>query len=80
MELEVYRHSTSHIMAHAVKKLFPEARLAIGPATSEGFYYDFDCDRTFTLEDLPVIEKKMKEIIKAKNPFQKKEFSKKEAI
>lgn len=67
-------------MAHAVKKLFPEARLAIGPATSEGFYYDFDCDRTFTLEDLPVIEKKMKEIIKAKNPFQKKEFSKKEAI
>lgn len=66
-------------MAHAVKKLFPEARLAIGPATSEGFYYDFDCDRTFTLEDLPVIEKKMKEIIKAKKPFIRKEISREEA-
>jgi threonyl-tRNA synthetase len=78
--LEIYRHSTSHIMAHAVKELYPDVKLAIGPATSDGFYYDFDCERTFTNEDLPTIEKKMWEIIKADRPFVKKELPKKEAI
>ncbi len=67
-------------MAHAVKELFPNAKLAIGPATSDGFYYDFDCEKTFTNEDLPVIEKKMQEIIKADRPFLRKELPKKEAM
>ncbi len=67
-------------MAHAVKILFPDARFAIGPSTSEGFYYDIDLDRKLTMEDLPVIEKKMKDLIKAKKTFVKKELSKKEAI
>ena len=49
---EIYRHSTSHVMAHAVKKLFPEVKLAIGPAIQEGYYYDFDLEKTFTPEDL----------------------------
>lgn len=77
---EIYRHSTSHIMAHAVKELFPEAKLTIGPATDEGFYYDFDIDRPFTLEGLIAIEKKMSEIIKKNNPFVRKTIHKKEAI
>lgn len=77
---EIYRHSTSHIMAHAVKELFPEAKLGIGPATEEGFYYDFDINRTFTLEDLQIIEKKMKEIIDKDNPFIRKIISRDEAI
>ena len=78
--LEIYRHSTSHIMAHAVKELYPDVRLAIGPATSDGFYYDFDCERTFTNDDLPMIEKKMLEIIKADRPFVRKEIPRKDAI
>lgn len=77
---EIYRHSTSHVMAHAVKTLFPDARLAIGPATAEGFYYDFDVDRTFTPEDLSMIEKKMSEIIQQNNPFVRRVVSRKEAI
>ena len=56
---QIYRHSTSHVMAHAVKKLFPEAKLAIGPAIQDGFYYDFDIEKTFTPEDLAAIEKEM---------------------
>jgi threonyl-tRNA synthetase len=77
---EIYRHSVSHIMAHAVKELFPEAKLAIGPAIEEGFYYDFDLERTFTPEDLSLIEKKMSEIIKRNNPFVRKVIPKEEAI
>ena len=77
---DTYRHSTSHIMAHAVKELFPEVKLAIGPAIEEGFYYDFDLDRPFTPEDLATIEKKMSEIIKQNNPFVRKVISRKEAI
>lgn len=67
-------------MAHAVKELFPDAKLAIGPATDEGFYYDFDIDRSFTPEDLALIEKKMSEIIKQDNPFVRKIVSRQEAI
>lgn len=67
-------------MAHAVKELFPQTKLAIGPAISDGFYYDLDCEHTITLEDLPEIEKKMKEIIKARRPFVKKALSKDDAL
>jgi threonyl-tRNA synthetase len=78
--LEIYRHSTSHIMAHAVKELFPDVKLAIGPATEEGFYYDFDRAEPFTPEDLDKIEKRMKEIIKKNSPFVRKELPRSEAI
>ena len=54
--IETYRHSTSHVMAQAVKRLFPKARLAIGPAIADGFYYDFDLDEHFTPEHLRKIE------------------------
>jgi threonyl-tRNA synthetase len=67
-------------MAHAVKELFPDVKLAIGPAISDGFYYDIDYDHSISQEDLPRIEKKMKEIIKANRPFIKKEMSKDDAI
>jgi threonyl-tRNA synthetase len=77
---DIYRHSTSHVMAHAVKELFPDAKLAIGPATDEGFYYDFDIDRTLTPEDISLIEKKMSKIIKANNPFVRRIIPRKEAI
>jgi len=67
-------------MAHAVKTLFPDAKLAIGPATDEGFYYDFDVERTFAPEDLSLIEKKMSEIIRQNNPFVRRVVSRQEAI
>lgn len=67
-------------MAHAVKTLFPDAKLAIGPATDEGFYYDFDVERTFTPEDLSLIAKKMSEIIQQNNPFVRRVVSRQEAI
>ena len=70
--LHVLRHSASHIMAQAVQYLFPHAKLAIGPATDTGFYYDFDLDEhTFTEEDLTKIEDKMKEILKQNLTFEK---------
>lgn len=78
--LEILRHSTAHIMAHAVKELFPQVKVTIGPAIEDGFYYDFDKDEPFTEEDLTKIERKMQEIIKARNPFTRKEISKEEAI
>ena len=59
------RHSTSHLMAQAVKALFPQAKVTIGPAIETGFYYDFDVDHPFTPEDLEKIEKKMQELAKA---------------
>jgi threonyl-tRNA synthetase len=76
---EVYYHSTSHIMAQAVKELFPQAKLAIGPAIKDGFYYDFDLDRSFTPEDMVVIEKKMEEIINRNLPLKRIEVSREEA-
>ncbi len=66
---EVYRHSAAHVLAQAVKRLFPEARLAIGPPIEEGFYYDFDVARPFTPEDLEAIEGEMQAIIKADYPI-----------
>lgn len=67
-------------MAHAVKEIFPAVKLAIGPATDEGFYYDFDIDRPFTPEDLVLIENKMKELIKKDNQFTRKTLPRKDAI
>ncbi|NTU43353.1 MAG: threonine--tRNA ligase, partial [Nitrospirales bacterium] len=78
--LEIYRHSTSHIMAHAVKDLFADVKVAIGPATADGFYYDFERDTPFTNEDLERIEKRMKELIKAGAPFVRKTMARTEAI
>jgi threonyl-tRNA synthetase len=77
---EVYWHSTSHLLAHAVKQLFPRARLAIGPAIEEGFYYDFDLDRPFTPEDLEKIEKKMAELVKAASRITRINLSRAEAL
>ena len=77
---EVYWHSTSHLLAHAVKQLFPQAKLAIGPAIDEGFYYDFDLDRPFTPEDLEKIEKKMAGLVKAPTKITRKTLSKAEAL
>jgi threonyl-tRNA synthetase len=77
--LEKLRHSASHVMADAVKKLFPGTKLGIGPAIEDGFYYDFDCAETFSPEDLPRIEKEMARIIKEDTPFSEKKVSKKEA-
>ena len=73
------RHSASHVMAEAVLSLFPDAKFGIGPAIEDGFYYDFDLPRTLTPEDLPVIEQKMDEIIKADLPFTYRELTKEEA-
>jgi threonyl-tRNA synthetase len=77
---EIYWHSTAHLMAHAVKKLFPEVKVTIGPAIEEGFYYDFDKETPFTDDDLINIEKIMKELIKERLPFTRKEMTKKQAI
>ena len=78
-KLEIMRHSASHVMAEAILSLFPDAKFAIGPAIEDGFYYDFDLPRPLTPEDLPVIEKKMGEIVKADLPFKHREIPKKEA-
>ncbi|MDO7786696.1 threonine--tRNA ligase [Desulforamulus aquiferis] len=76
----VYRHSSAHIMAQAVQKLFPEAKLAIGPAIQDGFYYDFDVPRPFTPAELEQIEAEMQRIIKADLPFERVEVSRAEAL
>ncbi len=75
-----YWHTTSHIMAQAVKKLFPEAKLAIGPSIEAGFYYDFDVARPFTPEDLAAIEKEMAAIIKADAPLVRSTLPRAEAL
>lgn len=78
--LVVLRHSASHIMAQAVKEIFPEAKLAIGPAIENGFYYDFDLPRPLTPEDLTVIEAGMKRIVKEDYPFTCQMVAKDEAL
>jgi len=77
--LYLLRHTAAHVLAQAVKELFPEAKLGIGPATEEGFYYDIYYERPFNEEDLKKIEKKIKEIIKKRLPLERKELSKDEA-
>ena len=77
--METMRHSAAHVMAEAVQSIFPVVRFGIGPAIEDGFYYDFDLPRSLTPDDLPVIEKKMSEIIAADSPFIQKEVTKEEA-
>ena len=77
---ETYRHTASHIMAQAVKKLWPEAKLAIGPAIDNGFYYDFDCEHKFGEEDFQKIQKEMKRIVQANYPLERFELPREEAI
>ncbi len=77
--LEVMRHSAAHVMAQAVLSIFPEAKLGIGPAIEDGFYYDFDLPRSLTPDDLPAIEAKMKEIVALDLPFEREEVDREEA-
>ena len=78
--LEILRHTASHVMAQAVQSLYPRAKITIGPAIENGFYYDFDCPDTFSVEDLPRIEAKMDEIIKGATPIQRRVLDRQEAI
>ena len=78
--METYRHSASHVMAQAVKRLFPNARLAIGPAIAEGFYYDFDLEERFTPELLEKIEGEMRRIVAEDHPFVREELDRGAAI
>jgi len=78
--LSTLRHSTSHVMAQAVKRLYPEVKLAIGPAIEDGFYYDFDRSTPFTTEDLARIEATMREITRADDRFERREMDRSEAI
>ena len=78
--LHVLRHSTAHIMSEAVQSLFSGVKVTIGPSTEQGFYYDYDYENGFTMEDLEKIEKKMKEIVDQKRPFVRTVCEKKQAI
>jgi threonyl-tRNA synthetase len=75
----VYRHSASHILAHAVKRLYPTAKMGIGPAIENGFYYDFEFETPISADDLPAIEAEMKKIIKERKPIKRLEMSREEA-
>lgn len=78
--LEVLRHSTAHVLAQAVKRLYPDAKLAIGPAIDSGFYYDFDVPQSFSPEDLEKIEAEMQRIVKEDLAFSRQEMDRMEAI
>jgi len=78
--LDIIRHSTSHLMAHAVTELFPDAQVGIGPVIEDGFYYDFKLDKPFTPEDLEKIEARMKEIVKRNYSVSRLEYPKNEAL
>jgi threonyl-tRNA synthetase len=78
--LEIFRHTTSHLLAHAVKELFPEVKIGIGPATEEGFFYDFERSAPFTPEDLERIEQRMREIKARDLPIRRVEQPKEEAL
>ena len=78
--LEIIRHSTAHLLAQAVKQLFPEAQVTIGPVIEDGFYYDFAYARAFTPEDLEAIEKKMAELAKQDIPVSRSVMSREDAI
>ncbi len=77
---EVLRHSTAHVLAQAVLRLFPEAKYSIGPPITDGFYYDFEVERPFTPEDVEVIEAEMRKIVKANQRFERAELDRDEAI
>jgi threonyl-tRNA synthetase len=72
--LEILRHSTAHLMAQAIKELHPEAQFFVGPVVDEGFYYDFKLDHQLSDDDLPIIEKKMKELAGKKHKIERKEY------
>lgn len=78
--LEIIRHSTSHLMAYAVKELFPEAQVTIGPVVENGFYYDFAYQRPFTPEDLATIEKRMAELSKKDFPVTREVWARDKAV
>lgn len=78
--LEILRHSTAHLLAHAVKELYPDAQVTIGPVIENGFYYDFSYSRSFTPEDLAAIEKRMAEIVKRELPVQREVWPRDEAV
>ncbi len=77
---DMYRHSTSHILAQAIKRLYPDAKLAIGPAIDDGFYYDIDCETTFTPEILEQLEGEMRKICKEKLKIERFELPRAEAL
>src|SRR2546427_4123630 len=77
--LDVLRHSAAHVLATAVRQIFPHAKIGFGPPIEDGFYYDFDVGRPFAPEDLEAIEKKMAEVVKADHPFVREEVSRAEA-
>lgn len=78
--LDIIRHSTSHLMAQAVKEIFPGSQVTIGPVIENGFYYDFSLPRPLTMEDLPVIEKKMDELVKKDLPIVREEMERDKAV
>ena len=78
--VDILRHSTAHLLAHAVKELFPEAQVTIGPVIENGFYYDFSYKRPFTPEDLAAIEKRMQEIAKKDLPVERREMKRDDAV
>jgi len=78
--LEVIRHSTAHLLAYAVKDLFPEAQVTIGPVIDNGFYYDFSYSRPFTPEDLVAIEKRMAELANKDEPVVRRVLPRDEAV
>ncbi len=78
--VDVLRHSTAHLMAQAVRRLFGPVKVAIGPATAEGFYYDFDLEHRFTPEDLPAIEAEMEKIVRENQPVERMELPRDEAL
>ena len=78
--LEILRHSTAHLLASAIKELYPNAKLAVGPAIENGFYYDFDVEKPFSEDDFEIIEHRMQEIVKRDEKFVREVWSKKEAI
>ena len=79
-DLDTLRHSTAHVMAHAVRNLFPNAKIAIGPAIEDGFYYDFDVPEPFSTEDLDRITAEMRRIIDSRSPFVRREITREEAM
>ena len=77
---EVYWHSSSHLMAHAIQSIYPEAKFGVGPAIEDGFYYDIDINKTLTPDDLTAIEQRMQEISKEDASFQRKVVQKSDAL
>src|SRR6266566_5440011 len=78
--LQRMRHSAAHVMAEAVLEIFPDAKLAIGPAIEDGFYYDFDLPRALTPDDLPEIEQRMARIVAGKYPFKRDRWPREQAL